>query len=80
MRATRVLMSSEKNSNIQTDAHSRQTLKHSRVPAADTAGSIDFRLVPDLSTKVLADMLTIDEIPRVCSNPKVEPLETEVYG
>jgi hypothetical protein len=80
VRATRVLMSSEKNSNIQTDAYSRQTLKHSRVPAEDPAGFIDFRPVPDLSTKVLADMLTIDEIPRVCSNPKVEPLETEVYG
>jgi hypothetical protein len=73
-------MSSEKNSNIQTDAHSRQTLRHSRVPAGDPAGFIDFRPVLDLSTKVLADMLTIDEFLRVCSNPKVEPLETEVYG
>ena len=80
MRATRVLISSEKNSNIQTDAYSRRTLKHSRVPAVDTAGCIDFRPVPDLSTKVLADMLTIDEFLQGCSNPKVEPLETEVYG
>jgi hypothetical protein len=35
---------------------------------------------PMLSTKVLADMLTIDEFLQGCSNPKVEPLETEVYG
>ncbi len=34
----------------------------------------------NLSTKVLADMLTIDEIPRRCSNPKVERFKTEVYG
>ena len=55
-------------------------LKHSRVPAEDPAGCIDFRPVRILSTKVLADMLTIDEFLQGCSNPKVEPLETEVYG
>jgi hypothetical protein len=73
-------MKQRKNSYIQKDAHSRSMLKHSRVPAEDPAGCIDFRPVPNLSTKVLADMLTIDEFLRVCSNPKVEPLETEVYG
>ena len=36
--------------------------------------------MPNLSTKVLADMLTIDEFLHGCSNPKVERLETEVYG
>ena len=41
---------------------------------------IDFRTYPNLSTKVLADMLTIDEILLGCSNPKVDRLETEVYG
>jgi hypothetical protein len=71
-----VLMKQRNNSYIQTDAHPRSMLKHSRVPA----GCIDFLPVPNLSTKVLADMLTIDEFLCVCSNPKVEPLETEVYG
>jgi hypothetical protein len=49
-------------------------------PAEKSAAFIDFRVVTNLGTKVLADMLTIDEIFRRCSNPKVERLETEVYG
>jgi hypothetical protein len=73
-------MKQRKNSYIQTDAYSRWMLQHSRVPAEDPAGCIDLRPVSNLSTKVLADMLTIDEFSQGCSNPKVEPLKTEVYG
>jgi len=73
-------MKQRKNSYIQKDAHSSCLLERSRVPAEDPAGCIDFRSLSILSTKVLADMLTIDEFLQGCSNPKVEPLETEVYG
>jgi hypothetical protein len=48
--------------------------------AEKSAAFIDFRVVTNLGTKVLADMLTIDEIARGRSNPKVERLKTEVYG
>ena len=65
-----------KNSYIQTDARPRRMLKNSRAPAEKPAAIIDFRAVHNLGTKVLADKLTIDEILRVCSNPKVEPLGT----
>ena len=53
---------------------------YSRAPAEDPAGFIDIRPALILSTKVLADMLTIDEVSRGCSNPKVERFKTEVYG
>jgi hypothetical protein len=49
-------------------------------PAGKPAAIIDLRDMQNLGTKVLADKPTIDEIVRRCSNPKVEPLETEVYG
>ena len=55
-------------------------LNISRAPAEKPAAIIDFRAVHNLGTKVLADKLTIDEILRGCSNPKVERLGTEVYG
>jgi hypothetical protein len=55
-------------------------LQYPRAPAEKPAAIIDFRALHNLGTKVLADKLTIDEILRGCSNPKVEPLETEVYG
>lgn len=51
-----------------------------RAPAEDPAGFIDIRPALILSTKVLADMLTIDEVSQGCSNPKVERFKTEVYG
>jgi hypothetical protein len=55
-------------------------LRNSRALPRNLQRFIDFRMVMNLGTKVLADMLTIDEILRGCSNPKVERLETEVYG
>ena len=49
-------------------------LQYPRAPAEKPAAIIDFRAVHNLGTKVLADKLTIDEILRGCSNPKVEPI------
>jgi hypothetical protein len=49
-------------------------------PVEKSAVVIDFRTVTNLGTKVLADKVTIDEILSGCSNPKVEKMETEVYG
>jgi hypothetical protein len=51
----------------------------SRAPDAKPGAIIGIRTAENLSTKVLADKHTIDEFVHGCSNPKVEPLETEVY-
>jgi hypothetical protein len=51
-------------------------LQYSRVLAEKAVTAIGLRTGPNLGTKVLADMQTIDEFFRVCSNPKVEPLGT----
>ena len=71
---------SSEHSYTQTDARRKQMLQYSRVLAEKAVTAIGLRTGPNLGTKVLADMLTIDEILRGCSNPKVERLETEVYG
>ena len=57
-----------------------QLLKTLEPFAERPAVLIDFRKVTNLGTKVLPDMLTIDEIFLGCSNPKVGRLKTEVYG
>jgi hypothetical protein len=73
-------MKQRKNSYIQTDAHSRSMLNTPEFLPRILQVVSTSAPCPMLSTKVLADMLTIDEFLQGCSNPKVEPLETEVYG